>query len=81
VQIAGSIATAAAGKTFLQSLAVLSHYPGIALTVFAWVTLAFSALEFFGAKCRVAENWDPRKLPPLVKHDPRKSRFELITQL
>jgi hypothetical protein len=48
---------------------------------FAWITLAFSALEFFGARLRLKDNWDPRKLPPLVKHSPRKSRFELIAQL
>src|SRR6185312_10490315 len=48
---------------------------------FAWITLAFSALEFFGARLRLKDTWDPRKLPPLVKHSPRKSRFELITQL
>jgi hypothetical protein len=76
-----SIASAAAGKTLSESLAVLARYPGIALTVFAWITLAFSALELFGGKCRVSEQWDPRKLPPLMKQDPRKSRFELVTQL
>ena len=48
---------------------------------FAWITLVFSALEFFGARLRLKDTWDPRKLPPLVKHSPRKSQFELITQL
>ena len=76
-----SIATAAAGKTFSASLAVLSRYPGVALMTFAWITLVFSALEYFGAKFRVSDRWDPRKLPPLVKSDPRKSQFELIAQL
>jgi uncharacterized membrane protein len=48
VLVAASIATAAAGKTLMESLGVLFRYPGVALMTFAWITLAFSALEFFG---------------------------------
>ena len=81
VLVAASIATAAAGKTLMESLGVLFRYPSVALMTFAWITLVFSALEFFGAKLRLKDSWDPRKLPPLVKHSPRKSRFELIAQL
>jgi hypothetical protein len=81
VLVAASIATAAVGKGFMESLGVLFRYPGVALMTFAWVTLFFSALEFFGARLRVRDTWDPRKLPALVKHDAGKSRFELITQL
>jgi hypothetical protein len=76
-----SIATAAAGRTLMESLGVLFRYPSVALMTFAWMTLAFSALEFFGTRFRLQDNWDPRKLPPLVKDTPRKSQFELITQL
>lgn len=81
VLVAASIATAAAGKTLMESLGVLLRYPSVALLTFAWITLTFSALEFFGARLRLKDNWDPRKLPPLAKHSPRKSSFELITQL
>ena len=86
VLAAASIATAAAGKTLMESLGVLFRYPSVALMTFAWITLVFSALEFFGARLHMAglhmkDPWDPRKLPPLVKADPRKSQFELITQL
>jgi len=81
VQAAASVATAAAGKPFTESLGVLFRYPAAALTVFAWVTLVFAGLEFFGVKFHIADRWDPRKLPPLAKSDPPKSRFELIAQL
>ncbi len=81
VLAAGSIATAAAGKTLTESLGVFFRIPSVAMMVFAWITLAFSALEFFGARFQVKDCWDPRRLPPLMKNDPRKSRFELITQL
>lgn len=81
VLAAASIATAAAGKPLSESLAVLFRYPGLALTVFAWITLVFAVGEFFGAKCKISDRWDPRKLPPLAKANPRKSRNELIAQL
>jgi hypothetical protein len=81
VLAAASIATAAAGKTFSESIAVLFRYPSVALMTFAWMTLVFSALEFFGARFHVKDRWDPRKLPPLMKDDPCKSQFELTTEL
>jgi hypothetical protein len=81
VQAAASIAMAAAGKPFTASLGALLHYPSVALSVFGWVTVVFAAMDFFGAKIQVNDRWDPRKLPPLVKSDPRKSRFELIARL
>lgn len=77
----GAIAMAAAGKPFGESLGMLLRYPGNALTVFAWVTLAFAGLEYFGVKFRIGDRWDPRALPALAKSDPPKSRFELITEL
>ena len=81
VLVGASVATAAAGKTFTESLGVLFRYPSVALMTFAWITLAFSALEFFGGRLQLKDTWDPRKLPPLLKESPRKSRFELIAQL
>ena len=82
VQAAASVAMAAAGKTFLESISVIFHYPSIALTVFAWVTLVFAALDFFGAKFKVSDQFDPRKLPPLKKErTSAKSHFELIAKL
>ena len=81
VQAAASIAMAAAGKPFTASLGALRHYPSVALSVFGWVTVVFAAMDFFGAKIQLSDRWDPRKLPPLVKSDPRKSRFELIARL
>src|SRR3954471_9577146 len=81
VLVIASVATAVAGKSFMESLGVLFRYPSVALMTFAWITLFFSALEFFGRKMQLKNTWDPRKLPPLVKDSPRKSQFELIAQL
>src|SRR3954465_12919799 len=71
VQAAGAIAIAAAGKPITESLAVLASYPSAALKAFALITITFFALEFFGAKLRINERWDPRRLPPLVNAGPR----------
>ena len=82
VLAAGSVALAASGKPFLESLSVLFRYPSVALSVFGWITLAFFALEFFGAKYKLRDEFDPRKLPAVEKKPTRmKSRFELIAKL
>ena len=81
VHVGSSITMAAAGKPITQSLGVLWHYPGVAIAIFAWITISFFAMEFFGAKLRIHDRFDPLQLPPLVKITPRKSRVELIGQL
>jgi hypothetical protein len=82
VLAAASIAVAAAGRPLLEALGVLWRYPNVALSVFGWVTLAFAALEFFGAKYKASDRFDPRKLPPLEKTPSSgKSQFELIASL
>src|SRR5215472_7676572 len=81
VAVATSIAFAAASRPLRESLHALLNYPDVAITVFAWVTLVFAVLEFFGAKLGVSDRWDPRKLPPLSKQHPARSRVELMAQL
>ena len=81
VHAAASIGMAAAGKTLSESLGLLFRYPAAAVMVFAWVTLVFATMDYFGAKFKFTETWDPRTLPPLVKTPPQKSRFELTAQL
>jgi hypothetical protein len=76
-----SIAIAAAGKPFNESLRAFLNYPNVAMTVFAWVTLVFATLEFLGAKFRVSDCWDPRQLPAVSKQHPTRTRAELIGQL
>ena len=76
VLVGGSIATAAAGKTSYARVSRCSfRYPGVALMTFAWITLAFSALEFFGGRFQMKDSWDPRQLPPLMKTDPAQVAF------
>src|SRR5271169_4712329 len=81
VNVLAAIVTAAAGRPLLESLLPILRYPSIAFTTFAWVTLTFVALHFFGAKFQAPEQWDPRKLPPVVKVKRGKSRTESVAAL
>ena len=81
VHAAVSIAMAAAGKSLAESLGMLFRYPSAAVIVFAWVTLVIAAMDYFGAKFKVTDTWDPRTLPPVAKAPRQKSRFELTAQL
>jgi hypothetical protein len=80
-QAVASIALAASGQPLLSSLQVLFRYSMVAIMVFAWMTAAFAAIDFFGAKLHVRNCWDPRELPALVKGEHAKSRPELLTGL
>lgn len=80
-QVIAGILTAAAGRPLSASLAPIFHYPSAALTVFAWVTLSFAGLHFFGGKIQCGEHWDPRKLPGIVKGERKKGRVESIASL
>lgn len=81
VQVLASIATAAAGRPLLVSMEPIFHYPAVALTVFAWVTLTFAALYFFGCKIQLNEHWNPRTLPPVVKAERKKSLVDSVASL
>jgi hypothetical protein len=81
VNVIAAIVTAAAGRPLLESLLPILRFPSIAFTTFAWITLTFVALHFFGAKFQPPEQWDPRKLPPLVKVKRGKSRTESAAAL
>jgi hypothetical protein len=81
VNVIAAIVAAAAGRPLLESLLPILRFPSIAFTTFAWVTLTFVALHFFGAKFQAPEQWDPRKLPPLVKVKRGKSRTESAAAL
>ena len=81
VNVFAAILTAAAGRPLLESLAPIIRFPSIAIQTFAWITLTFIALHFFGAKFNPPDNWDPRKLPAVVKVKRGKSRTESIAAL
>jgi hypothetical protein len=56
-------------------------YPGRALVVFAWTTLGFAGLELAQSRWRLGRDWDPRKLPKLVKRENRLKPAESLGEL
>jgi hypothetical protein len=81
VNVIAAIVTAAAGRPLMESLMPIIRFPSIAIQTFAWITLTFIALHFFGAKFSTPDKWDPRKLPAVVKVKRGKSRTESIAAL
>jgi hypothetical protein len=78
-----AIVTAAMhGDPVRSAIQAFLAFPGRALTVFAWTTLGFAALDFALSRMKLTCSWDPRKLPKVIRPEYRISRvnctFELI---
>lgn len=69
------IAAALRGVSVPVFLDGLMAYPNRALIVFAWTTLAFAALDAFGAQSRIKPDWDPRKIPNWMGGQRRPDRL------
>jgi hypothetical protein len=76
-----AVAVAATGQGLGNALGILWRYPFAALSVFAWVTLVFVALDVVQAKLGFFSKWDPRTLPKLTKREPKTSMTESIAAL
>jgi hypothetical protein len=55
--------------------------PGRLLTMFAVVTLMFTAMDVWQSKMRLPDAWDPRHLPPVVRFERRRSRRGVWSRL
>lgn len=70
------------GRSAGAIVRALSHFPETALTVFAWVTLVFAALEGFTSNAKFRDTWNPRGLPrPRPAGVARTSRFDVAIEL
>lgn len=56
-------------------------FPGRALMVFAWTTFVFAVLDMAQARFRVSQQWDPRKLPRVVRSEDRIPRLRTLVEL
>lgn len=64
-----------------QIVQTLLKFPGVALYVFAWMTLVFLALDLVQAKYHFLDKWNPRSLPPVVKYADRIPRVNSAAEL
>jgi hypothetical protein len=76
-----SFATSVSDGTPGRFLGRLMAFPNVALLVFAWITLAFAAIDYSQAKLHIFDKWSPRSLPRVTPESPRVSRATLIGEL
>jgi hypothetical protein len=69
------------GDPIRQGVETMLSFPGRALMVFAWTTLAFAALDFAQASLRLSNSWDPRSLPKVVRHEYQIPRGRTLCEL
>lgn len=58
-----------------QIVSHIMNFPGVAVNVMFWVTVAFAAADYWQAKLKIFDKWSPRTLPrvtPATRH-PRSS--------
>ena len=59
----------------------LLAFPARGLMVFAWTTLGFAALDFAHGHLRLVHDWDPRKLPKVVRDEQLIPRLKTVCEL
>jgi len=64
-----------------QIVQTFLRFPGVALYVFAWMTLTFAALDMVEGKFRSLDKWNPRSLPPVMKYADRIPRLNSALEL
>ncbi len=57
------VAAAWRGASLPQLMDGLLAFPGRALVVFAWTTIAFAVLDATASRTQLKPDWDPRRLP------------------
>jgi hypothetical protein len=73
---------AMAGRPLVEASGVLLRFPfGAAISVFAWVTIVFVVLDATAARVKIADRWDPRRLPAVPRDAARVSRWQLLVEL
>jgi hypothetical protein len=76
-----AVSVAATGRGLGASIGVLAQYPMAAISTFAWITAVFAMIEYFGAKFKFHDKWDPRTLPKLSKLEKRPSTVQTAAGL
>jgi hypothetical protein len=78
--IVATIAAILNGNPVREGVSALLALPGRALMMFAWTTLGFAALDLARARLKLANTWDPRSLPKVVRPADRVSRVRSMCE-
>jgi hypothetical protein len=76
-----AIASLLHGDPVRHAVEAFLSFPGRALMVLAWTTLVFAALDFAQSRLKLTHNWDPGRLPKVIRHEHRISRSSSLFEL
>ena len=69
------------GESTGRAVQAMLAFPGRALTVFAWTTIVFAALDLAQSRLKLPRSWDPRTLPRVAKPEDRLPRVASLCEL
>lgn len=82
VTVVLAVVTAALhGDPVRHAVQAMLAFAGRGLAVFAWTTLVFAALDIAQARLRVLNDWDPRSLPKVTRHEDQIPRLRTLCEL
>jgi hypothetical protein len=79
--VLAAVTAALDGDPVRQAVKAMLAYPGRGLMVFAWTTLVFAGLDLAQARIRLSHDWDPRRLPKVIRHDYPIPRLQALCEL
>jgi hypothetical protein len=77
----GAITSVMNGGVFTHLVDEIFEFPARALMVFGWTTLTFMMADYVVARLPMANNWDPRRLPNVIKPSDRVSRMHALCEM
>ena len=69
------------GDPIRSAVEAMLAFPGRGLMVFAWTTLVFAGLDMARVRLGIARDWDPRKLPAVVRPEFHIRRLRTLWEL
>lgn len=69
------------GDPVRHAVEAMLAFPGRGLMVFAWTTLVFAGLDIARARLPMVNDWDPRSLPKVIRHEYQIPRLRTLCDL
>ncbi len=76
-----AIVLAATGSNLSTSLGVLGRYPGVAVLIVGWMTVAFAIIDRVVPSLSAVDKWNPRSLPPVPPARHHVPRFDTAIEI
>jgi hypothetical protein len=79
--VLAAVTAAVDGDPVRQAVEAMLAFPGRGLMVFAWTTLSFAGLDIAQSCLRIVNEWDPRSLPKVMRHEHQIPRLRTLCDL